>query len=52
MTKVVIREIKRCNQCPHLLQMLNDYCLHGDKPKELNTVQWIPIWCPLPEKEE
>lgn len=52
MTKIVIREIKRCNQCPHIFQLFYDYCFHGDKPKKLDTTQWIPIWCPLPDKEE
>jgi hypothetical protein len=52
MTKVVIREIKRCNQCPYIFLSAKDYCLHGDKPRILNTTQWIPTWCPLPEKEE
>ena len=52
MTKIVTTEITRCNQCPYVLLSLKDYCLHGDKPKKLNTVQWIPSWCPLHDKEE
>jgi hypothetical protein len=52
MTKVVIREIKRCNQCPYIFLSAKDYCLHGDKPRILNTTQWIPSWCPLQDKEE
>ena len=52
MIKVVVSEIKRCKQCPYVFLSAKDYCLHGDKPQKLDTVQWIPTWCHLPDKEE